>query len=297
MEKCPESELAARAWDDSATDPRKTLMRQITIVAMAAGLLVVSGCTQPDSSPSQESKSDASLLEGSWTAVALEEGGQEASPAELTGREKRCVFAGNKVKIWHSEGTYKLDPTADPKVIDIEITQGEGKGETLRGLCALEGDTLKICLAQPGKERPRELKTAPKSRSFLVVYQRNVHLGNDSKNDRQKLQGVWEVVSAEREGRGASDDEIQGWNIMFRGDEIAVNLSPEKGESIYKLDTSQEPRTIDVSSDKTVLGIYVVEGDALKYCWQKGGQGRPKDFVTKPDSSGAVMLVLKRSKS
>jgi len=52
------------------------------------------------------------------------------------------------------QARYQLDLTKEPKTIDITWTDGENKGKTYSGVFTLVGDTLKICYAREGKERP-----------------------------------------------------------------------------------------------------------------------------------------------
>ena len=58
-------------------------------------------------------------------------------------------------------GTYKLDPTRDPKTVDWTDTIGEDAGKTLLAIYSLEGDRLVFCAAYPGQERPTEFRTRP----------------------------------------------------------------------------------------------------------------------------------------
>jgi uncharacterized protein (TIGR03067 family) len=44
--------------------------------------------------------------------------------------------------------------------------------------------------------------------------------------------------------------------------------------------------------EKTYRGIYAIEGDVLKICFDKGGTKRPAEF--KAANAGEVLLVLKR---
>ena len=59
------------------------------------------------------------------------------------------------------KGTYKLDPTRNPKTIDWLDTIGEDAGKTLLAIYSLEGDRLVFCAAHPGLERPTQFRTRP----------------------------------------------------------------------------------------------------------------------------------------
>ena len=58
-------------------------------------------------------------------------------------------FAGTKVV---------LDPTKEPKTIDVIPDGGRNRGERILGIYRLERDTLTICMAAPGSPRPSEFK-------------------------------------------------------------------------------------------------------------------------------------------
>jgi uncharacterized protein (TIGR03067 family) len=62
---------------------------------------------------------------------------------------------------WEEQGiaqnlitTLSLDPTQNPKAVDVLITAGPLKGKTRLGIYKIEGDIETVCLAQPGKTRP-----------------------------------------------------------------------------------------------------------------------------------------------
>ncbi len=57
-------------------------------------------------------------------------------------------------------GTFKIDPTAKPKTMDSTATNGDNAGKTMLGIYELDGDTLKICWAPPGKDRGRPISRA-----------------------------------------------------------------------------------------------------------------------------------------
>jgi uncharacterized protein (TIGR03067 family) len=70
------------------------------------------------------------------------------------------------------QGTIEINPTKKPKTIDVKPEIGTNKGKTLLGIYELDGDSLKICLALPDKDRPTAFATAAENGQQLVVYKR-----------------------------------------------------------------------------------------------------------------------------
>ena len=67
------------------------------------------------------------------------------------------------------------------------------------------------------------------------------------------------------------------------------------GLSRQESQADRQPLHERPASGKTVLGIYEINGDTIKYCWAEPGKERPKEFATKTDSNQTLM-VLKRVK-
>jgi uncharacterized protein (TIGR03067 family) len=70
----------------------------------------------------------------------------------------------------HIKGTYKLDPSREPKAVDWTDTFGEDKGKVFLAIYSLEGDRMIFCAADAGQERPTEFTTRPGQ--VLRVHQR-----------------------------------------------------------------------------------------------------------------------------
>ena len=71
------------------------------------------------------------------------------------------------------EGTYKIAGSRGKvRHIDATGTSGQYSGKHYEGIFTIEGNTLKWCSGNPGSPRPSELKTNPKSGSFLMVLTR-----------------------------------------------------------------------------------------------------------------------------
>src|SRR5207247_31907 len=105
-------------------------------------------------------------LQGTWKQIAYERDGV-TEPLDEQGWEPRVTFTGDTFVVTLADGsipikgTYKLDPTRDPKTIDWNDTIGEDAGKTLLAIYSLEGDWLVFCAAYPGQERPTEFRTRP----------------------------------------------------------------------------------------------------------------------------------------
>jgi uncharacterized protein (TIGR03067 family) len=131
-------------------------MRLDVALMLAAGLIGVPDRPKKVDPVKQEQKK----MEGTWKAVAIEHLGQSWQGGGFT-----MTFSGNKYNqaaatgALMEDGTYKVDPSKKLKALDLIILSGKDKGKNQYCLYELTGDTLKLCLAQPGKDRPAEFST------------------------------------------------------------------------------------------------------------------------------------------
>jgi RNA polymerase sigma factor (sigma-70 family) len=124
-------------------------------------------------------------------------------------------------------------------------------------------------------------------------------LPEDKKTDKDKLQGTWVAVSAERNGAKLDGDDpgVKSTKFTFDGDK--VTMSPLKEEpSPYTLDPDKSPKEMDIDvgdgkKDVKLLTIYKFEGGRLKWHWVKDGP-RPSDFDT--SKSKGVVIVFEKKK-
>jgi uncharacterized protein (TIGR03067 family) len=105
-------------------------------------------------------------LQGTWKQIGYERDGV-TEPLDEQGWEPRVTFTGDAFVVTLADGsipikgTYKLDPTQQPKFVDWTDSIGEDAGKTLLAIYTLDGDRLVFCAAYPGQDRPTEFRTRP----------------------------------------------------------------------------------------------------------------------------------------
>jgi uncharacterized protein (TIGR03067 family) len=131
-------------------------MRWLLCAFVAFGLALTA-----DAVPGDATKKDLDAMQGTWQVVAMEIDGQavpeeQLKPFKLTIKGDKGSHTSPDGKI--EEATIKLDATKKPKAIDITPLTGPDKGNTMRGIYTLEGDTIKVCMTHKGDVRPAEFK-------------------------------------------------------------------------------------------------------------------------------------------
>jgi uncharacterized protein (TIGR03067 family) len=120
----------------------------VSMIVLACG--VSAGGDQQD---------DKSKLQGEWKLISMEASGKKKSDDAL--KDSKVVIKDDG---WLSPGgiqfTFKIDPTKDPKHLDLSGSPGGGGLDmTWPGIYKIEGETLTFCrsLGAPG-QRPSEFK-------------------------------------------------------------------------------------------------------------------------------------------
>ncbi len=118
----------------------------------------------------------------------------------------------------------------------------------------------------------------------------------DPKTDRDLLQGMWNVVWIELQGKFEENDD---YKLHFQGDRCDLWKKGRVDEEMtYTLDPSAKPKRIDLKevrgTPKVKPGIYELNGDRLKVCFVERGD-RPAEFRTQRGTQ-QVLLVLEREK-
>jgi uncharacterized protein (TIGR03067 family) len=120
-----------------------------------------------------------------------------------------------------------------------------------------------------------------------------------AKDDVAKLKGTWSVVALDTPTGGkVPDDVLKAIKITFTDNKMIFKSGGETREMVYKVDPSQKPATMDVirkqdGKEETARGIYLLEGDTLKFCASEPGFDRPKEFKPEAASKTGVMTLKK----
>jgi uncharacterized protein (TIGR03067 family) len=131
------------------------------------------------------------------------------------------------------------------------------------------------------------------------------HRKDNSAADAQNMQGAWEIEKLEQDGESAADASILK-KVIIKDDQFAFRYflarSKEEGDLVYDLtlDSSKNPRQIQLKSraeSDLPLGIYELDGDTLKICWNRNNPNSPPTDFTCPKGSDRRLLVLRRAKA
>jgi uncharacterized protein (TIGR03067 family) len=124
-------------------------------------------------------KKGADDLQGTWKLVKIEKAGTTQAVKAGEADYFQLTITGDKITVQFSsgqeDGTFKVDAEKKPKSIDISPNTSEDKGKTILGIYDLQGNQLRLCVADAGvKKRPTEFKSTSEE---IVVY----HLEKEKK--------------------------------------------------------------------------------------------------------------------
>jgi len=106
-------------------------------------------------------------FQGTWKQIAYERDGVKQPVDEEQGWEPKVTFRGDEFVVTLADGsipirgTFRIDPSRDPKTVDWMDSIGEDAGKTIPAIYALDGDRFVFCAAAPGLARPTEFRTRP----------------------------------------------------------------------------------------------------------------------------------------
>jgi uncharacterized protein (TIGR03067 family) len=135
-----------------------------------AGLLVAADAPK---SPDVAS-GDRQALQGTWQSVKEE---MRGGPAPGDPRDHQMIFSGDGFRLVDGDkvlirGTFTVDASKTPKVMEMTITEGAGPDPEApaHGIYELSGDELKWCTAEPGTgASPQKFDTKGTTNVFILL--------------------------------------------------------------------------------------------------------------------------------
>lgn len=116
-------------------------------------------------------QTELAKFQGTWVVESVVADGKEV-PSDVV-KAFKMTFKGDTYTVLigqeKTEGTFRIDPAKEPKTMDIIPENGPDRDRIQRSIYAFDGDKLKICGAQPGKDRPTSFDTKDKVGCTLMV--------------------------------------------------------------------------------------------------------------------------------
>ncbi len=117
---------------------------------------------------------DLKSMQGKWRVESAEAEGKAVVSPELT--DLVVTITGETYEVSTKDGidrgSLKVDEGQKPKAIDATHTEGPESGKMIKGIYELKGDTLRVCYAVTGGERPTEFATRQGSPVLMITYRR-----------------------------------------------------------------------------------------------------------------------------
>jgi uncharacterized protein (TIGR03067 family) len=140
---------------------------------VSVALLVV-GSLAVIAAEREEAQAEIAKWQGTWRAVSFVHDGkptpaEKLKPIKLTVEGEHYHFQNGD---FQERGTYRFDPSQDPKALDIVVGEGPDKGKVHLVIYKVEDDELTICLHAENQHRPTEFTGEAGSGCVLEVWRR-----------------------------------------------------------------------------------------------------------------------------
>jgi uncharacterized protein (TIGR03067 family) len=122
------------------------MIRLTSVAALILVLVASPGRATDGDDPRDAAKKDLANLQGAWSLVAMESEGRSLDPEEFEGWG--AVYEGDRLTLKAKDqvrrrGIVTRDPTRSPKAINTWDLDGPFGDQTVPGIYALDGDTLR----------------------------------------------------------------------------------------------------------------------------------------------------------
>ncbi|HEX5106688.1 MAG TPA: TIGR03067 domain-containing protein [Pirellulaceae bacterium] len=121
------------------------------------------------SARAEDAPDDLKLLAGTWKPAAADLGGNKIDAMVL--EKASFVVEGDKYTVtvndFTEKGSFKIEPTKEPKQLDFFPTEGSNNGKTFLCVYKFDGECLTICYSLDTISRPENFE--PLSNTLLLV--------------------------------------------------------------------------------------------------------------------------------
>ena len=114
--------------------------------------------------------------------------------------------------------------------------------------------------------------------------------------------GVWTPEKAVMAGQEFPDEVCKSIRMVLSDGKYVVTVGDKVDEGTYTIDETKSPKTITIvgvkgpNKGKTFLGIYELDHETLKVCYDLSGKALPTSFESKPDTP-LFLASYRRQKS
>jgi uncharacterized protein (TIGR03067 family) len=123
-------------------------------------------------------KKDLERMQGTWEMHALEINGKEVPAKQFDGTLLIVKGSEYKTKVKGKEIAgfqLKLDPSKNPKELDMIQKQPDGTEKVIKGIYTFENNHFKMCRGlDASQERPTQFATWPDTGYFVVTWKKQV---------------------------------------------------------------------------------------------------------------------------
>jgi len=142
------------------------------LLAAGASLCVFAHCVF--AADEAKKNPDLEKLTGTWTVTEVTFNGEDHKPKSgmqfVIKGEDVALKGSAEIEKDYGKLKFKLDPSTDPKLLDITVTAGDQLNVTFEGIYELKGDDFRFCVRVMGKDRPTEFAApAGSSLAFLTL--------------------------------------------------------------------------------------------------------------------------------
>ena len=125
--------------------------------------------------------------------------------------------------------------------------------------------------------------------------------GQSAGDDRARIQGKWQLLYSESEGKAAPVERIRSIRVEIKEGTHSVFIGDQRiaHDVHFTMDPKAKPKITDDTlnegpdAGKQIHGIYELDGDTLISCVARVGQDRPTEFAAKA-GTGHTLRIFKR---